>query len=387
MPRMLVIGNSENRRTHLLAAAAKKTGWQFDHFSYLSLLSDFDAAISRLQRRADKADVVRLDSPAENSDVERYLLAQGAATAEQEGREVIDPTAALAITIEHGQIVAPRQYYLGYRALLTQLESALEGAPWMNHPRDVLAMFDKPTTVQRLVAADIAVPCTLGVVTDFVQLEARMRERQLSRVFVKIANGSSASGVAAIHHDDESTWAITSVETEVQPNGDVRFYNSLKLQRYSGRHEVEALVNALAGERLLAEQWIPKAIEETKDSSGSGDVFDLRIVVIAGQGTHTVVRASKSPMTNLHLGNRRGDYEALRTRLGPQRCEALDELCHQVADAFSESHYFGLDVMFSRDLDSMYVLEVNAYGDLLPNVLDAQNLTTHERELVEWSSK
>ncbi|HEY3321300.1 MAG TPA: hypothetical protein VGP72_12590 [Planctomycetota bacterium] len=43
--------------------------------------------------------------------------------------------------------------------------------------------------------------------------------------------------------------------------------------------------------------------------------FDLRIVTIAGQPRHTVLRLSKAPMTNLHLGAHRGALQEVRSRM------------------------------------------------------------------------
>jgi hypothetical protein len=56
------------------------------------------------------------------------------------------------------------------------------------------------------------------------------------------------------------------------------------------------------------EEWVPKA--------GIADhTFDLRIVTIAGQPRHTVLRLSKAPMTNLHLGAHRGALQEVRSRM------------------------------------------------------------------------
>ena len=48
------------------------------------------------------------------------------------------------------------------------------------------------------------------------------------------------------------------------------------------------------------------------------------MVVIAGRPTHVVVRTEPGPMTNLHLGNVRGDLAALRAAAGPDVLGAGD---------------------------------------------------------------
>lgn len=379
MTRLLVIGNPENRRMAMLAQAASAAGWEFDPFPYQPLLTNPAGSLPRLARRAATADVIRLESPAENFEVDRQLLHWGCDAAQVEGSAFLSPTAALQLTNDHGRIICPRQYYLGYCELLRRLAQELPDANWMNDPDEVLCMFDKPSTIDRLRAADLPTPPPMGVVRQFDELIEEMTARGWARVFVKIANGSSASGVAAIHHDATTTWALTSVETDCS-SGEPRYYNSLKLQRYSGLAAVRGLVEALTPHRLHVEQWLPKATDER------GDGFDLRVVVINGQATHGVMRIGSSPMTNLHLGNRRGDYNRLRQQLGPERCQQLDQRCEQVAAVFPHSHYVGLDLMFTPAYKQLYILEANAYGDLLPNVLDDQGLTTHQREIQEWQA-
>jgi hypothetical protein len=45
-------------------------------------------------------------------------------------------------------------------------------------------------------------------------------------------------------------------------------------------------------------------------------------------------------------------------------------LCGASARAFSRCASLGIDVLLSPDLRAACVIEVNAFGDLLPNVLD-----------------
>jgi hypothetical protein len=123
------------------------------------------------------------------------------------------------------------------------------------------------------------------------------------------------------------------------------------------------LVEALCRHRVYVEQWLPKA--------GIADrTFDLRIVVIAGRARHTVVRLSRHPMTNLHLLGGRGSLEQLLERMGDAAWAAMRRTCEQVMmDCFPESLYAGIDLRIAPDFRRHSVLEVNAFGDLLPEVL------------------
>lgn len=75
-----------------------------------------------------------------------------------------------------------------------------------------------------------------------------------------------------------------------------------------------------------------------------GRNFDLRVVTFAGKACHTVVRTSRSPLTNLHLGNRRGDLSLVRQAAG-SRWNLVSDLCEQAARALPDALYVGWDVL------------------------------------------
>src|SRR5262249_47626818 len=121
------------------------------------------------------------------------------------------------------------------------------------------------------------------------------------------------------------------------------------------------------------ERWMPKA-------SFDGGAADLRVVVIGQQPRHIVVRLSRSPLTNLHLGNRRGDTEAFFEHAGPEVRKKVEDLCRRAAAVFPRSLYAGLDIGLSPDFRRAVVFEVNAFGDLLPDVFH-DGLDTYESEI------
>ena len=72
-------------------------------------------------------------------------------------------------------------------------------------------------------------------------------------------------------------------------------------------------------------------------------------------------------MTNLHLGNQRGDEAALLEVIGPAKLEAAFRLAVQAAACFPDSLYAGVDIL----IDSRHRAlagEINAFGDLLPRL-------------------
>ena len=186
----------------------------------------------------------------------------------------------------------------------------------------------------------------------------------MSRVFVKLAHGSSASGVVAYQVSGNRHQAMTTVEV-VQSAGEARLYNNRRVRVYRDRHEIAALIDALCCHRVHVEQWVPKAGFE-------GRTFDLRVVVIGGAAQHVVVRLSRHAMTNLHLsgGRTRGrlPLESLEGRLTPEAWAAARQTCEQAMTLFPRSLYAGIDLLIASGYRRHAIAEINAFGDLLFNV-------------------
>lgn len=135
------------------------------------------------------------------------------------------------------------------------------------------------------------------------------------------------------------------------------------MRRYHDERDVARIVDALAPDGLHLERWVPKA-------SQAGRAADLRVVVVAGRATHAVVRASRWPLTNLHLGGSRGDLDGVRravTAAGARWSDVLD-VCERAASCFPRTLCVGVDLLPAVDWRRSFVGEVNAFGDLLPRL-------------------
>jgi hypothetical protein len=148
----------------------------------------------------------------------------------------------------------------------------------------------------------------------------------------------------------------------VRQGGALRLYNTRRIRVCQDVCQIATLIDALCYHRVHVEHWLPKAGLDNL-------AFDLRIVVIGGRAQHVVVRQSQSPMTNLHLLNTRGDPDAVRARMGAAAWAAARRTCEQVAACFPASLYAGIDLLIAPDYRRHAVLEVNAFGDLLPGAL------------------
>jgi glutathione synthase/RimK-type ligase-like ATP-grasp enzyme len=372
-PGVIVVGNPGSRRVALFGDALAARG-----IGPARVVSYADLLLGRVTLEAvvSERSILRIESPERDFEVERGLIAAGAdeddteTTASRVGR-----AQALSLEFDHGRILYPRQWYLGFRKLLRQLERQRLSCPphlVMNRPEDIEVMFDKPSCHALFHAQDVPCPRGLGTPGSYDDLRQRMAQSGISRVFVKLAHGSSASGIVALETHGQRVQASTTVEA-VEGHGELKLYNTRAIRRMTDEGQIAAVVDALCRERAHAEQWVPKA-------SLAGGVFDLRVVVIGGRAMHTVARVSQSPMTNLHLLNRRCEASLVRSRMTPDAWDAVGHSCERAAGVVPESLYAGVDVVIAPGFRRHAVLEINAFGDLLPG-LSLEGMDTYTAEL------
>ncbi|OKJ21574.1 hypothetical protein AMK21_08945 [Streptomyces sp. CB00316] len=338
-PRFAVVGNPDNRRVAFFREAVRAAGLEPARgVSWLQVL--------RGEAEFEPGETVRIDSPGEDAEVERLL------------RGVDDPT----------RVEGSARWYAGFLSAVGEATRAASaaGAELLTSPGDIAALFDKRLCHALLEGAEVPVPASptsgpqAAEVRGWSDVRALLREHRMPRAFVKLAHGSSASGVLAVETSGPGrVRASTSVERDARG----RLFNSLRVRRYTTEAEVGALVDALAPDGLHIERWLPKA-------SQRGRAADLRIVVVAGRATHAVVRTSLSPMTNLHLGGARGDLDEVRaavSAVGGCWREAL-AICERAAACFPETLCVGVDLLPAAGWRRFAVGEVNAFGDLLPGL-------------------
>lgn len=371
-PAFVVVGNPGCKRVALVQAALARR-----RLPPAALVPYADLIASRvtLEQVVRPGAVVRLESPGRDFVVEKALIAAGADEPDDAGPARVSRAAAERLAFDKGRVWHPRQWYLGFRATLRRIAGQLARCPLHTitaPPGDVELLFDKNRCQDLFAGRGVPVPRGLGPVRSFDELHERMRAAGCRRAFVKLAHGSSASGVVAYRTDGARQQALTTVEA-VRAGGELRLYNSRRLRRYDDPAAIAELIDALAREGVRAETWVPKA-------GLGGGVFDLRVVVIAGRARHAVVRISGGPMTNLHLLNRRGDLAAVRTRMGPAAWRAARRTCEHAAAALPGSLHLGVDLLVAPDFRRHFVAEANAFGDLLPGVLNG-GVDTYGAEL------
>jgi hypothetical protein len=379
--KLVVVANPGSRRLSLLGEAIARAGLPpVEAIAWSSFLRDPEVLSQRLEGRC----ALRIESPGQDFEVERELIAMGDGESAPEGFMVAPNAAAIGVadarrlSEDRGRILYPRQWFLGFCRALRTIKSALDhnrDVVCLNHPDDIQRAFDKNVCQSRLEAAGVSVVPRLRCPASFDELVSIVRDRGLERVFVKLAHGSSASGVVALSLRPGHEFAYTSAQIERGATS-TRLYNSRRMSKYRALRDVRFVIDTLCREGVIVEVWLPKITQR-------GAPCDLRVVTVRGKSRHVVVRVGRGPITNLHLGNRRGDLDELRTRAGEPAWASAMSTCEAAACVFSRSFYLGIDLLIEPGFIRSRVLEVNAFGDLLPGVLDL-NQDTYDAEIQEF---
>lgn len=343
MARFYLIGNPENRRVALFQHALQQAG----HapavlISYLDVLNQTIA----LEQVLPPGAMVRIESPGENFAVEQKILALG-------GVEH-----AAQLPDQRGRIYYPQQWFRGFSELMRGIAQSAPAVTWFNHPLDIVTMFDKPLCKQLLPAHTLP---ACPVFTGYDAFFAFVKQQARARFFIKLNSSSSASGIVAYEYNrrtgQEHAWSTVEFQ---QIDGVDCFFNSLKIKQYTAGNTLRKILDFLLQQGALLEPWIAKA-------KHAGQSYDLRVMGIGTRRCHAIARLSHSPMTNLHLGNQRCQVDQLD--LSSDCWAQIDTLVQHTMQQFPRSLYAGLDVLIPRDGAAPVLLEVNAFGDLLPNLL------------------
>jgi glutathione synthase/RimK-type ligase-like ATP-grasp enzyme len=235
-------------------------------------------------------------------------------------------------------------------------------------------MFDKTATVRKLEAAAVPVPEVATHSPDQADQYVEAISGRWPTTYVKLNTGSSAAGILVVSTDrDGRQHGLTTLAAR-----GVQFFNSRLLRRVEegSLYETAAFITR---EGAIVQRGIPMAQID-------GQNFDVRVVCVYGKPVCSIFRLSPHPMTNLHLGGRRGDWDRCRAAI-PTRdwLDALDH-CAEAAECF-DSAIAGVDLLFEPGYRRHHVLEVNAFGDFFPGWLDRAGRSVHSYEIEETARR
>ncbi len=368
---LVIVGDLQSRRVPLLIEAARQHGFAPQIIPY----DEFQNG-AELPESIGSNVLVRLESPGEHPETMRQILRSGIAPMQDLHRVPIDESAISQLSFGRGEIVHPLQWFLGFEQMLSQIGRRLNsrGVRWMNTPESVVTAFDKQACLDRWNDAEIPTPRRYTGIKTYSQLRARIPAPH-ARVFIKLRYGFSAMGAVALEWRGDLVRAITTVDV-AWTAGRPRLFVTKRPRIIHREFEVAWLIDTLAMEGIIVEDWLPKA-------RWRGKSFDLRIVTIRGQAHHVVGRASSSPFTNLNLDSERIASDDVASLLGHTWPQTL-WLAERAASHISNG-YLGMDVLVHPCRTRSVVLEANAFGDYLPGLL-LNGETTYGTEMRLFSA-
>lgn len=360
MARLILVANPGTPRCAAFVRAARGCGVEPVVVPWADVIPA-GGSLDQL-REFDPPAVVRLESPGKDAAVSRLLLAAGDPRTDWSG-----------VPQTKGLLVRPGLQHRGFARVLAGLRKSFDARPHLVPtacPLAVARMFDKNGTLADLSAAGVPIPefiSPLDLPADPESLLAAGRDRGWPVAYLKLNTGASGTGIVVVQFDG-SAWSGT---TTLLRRGN-EFFNTRRLQPVSGV-ELRACVAFLLREGITVQRGIPHAQLD-------GQNADLRVVCLGGKPAATVFRLSPHPITNLHLGGRRGEWQRCRDAI-PTRCwlDALDSA--STAAGCFDSLMVGVDVVFEPGFRRHAVLEVNAFGDFFPGWTDPTGRSLHQVEL------
>jgi hypothetical protein len=313
----------------------------------------------------DTPAIVRLESPGKDDEVTRLLLEAGARDDPAEPRKVWRD-----LEIPKGLLVRPGLVYRGFHRVLRGLKASFATRPHLSPtacPLAIAEMFDKTATCRKLATVGVPVPEVAAIPEDYISAFTRATETNWPATYIKLNTGSSAMGIVISFRDAEGVRA--GVTTMVDIGGE--YFNTRRLRRID-TIDLLGTVTYILGQGAIVQRGIPMAQID-------GQNFDVRVVCVNAKPVATIFRLSPHPMTNLHLGGRRGEWSHFRGTIPTRQwLDGLDAASD--AAACFDSTIAGVDLLFERGSYRPYILEVNAFGDFFPGWTDAAGRSIHSFE-------
>ncbi len=354
----LTIGATDSRRVQFWNKALQQKEISANLLAYQQIITDTLPKIT-------VPTALRITSTGENFDLWKSILKIGDCPHSEE------------LVFEKGLIYPNPYWYRGWCKILQRIADFIGKNPLLqpiNSPASIQLAFHKLNCQQLLNEQGIQTPkIILARVASYDALIEKLQKEKIHQVFIKPYHGSSASGVMAFRQANGKQMLYTTIQLK---RG--KLYNNLRLQKYHSLTQIKTIINKMLPSDLMVEEWIRKKTFQEKS-------VDFRILVINGKAAFIVPRMSKHFITNLHLGNEKGQVEIVKQAWGAALIQAAKTLAIKAVNAIGGLFYAGVDVAISAK-GIPYILEVNAFGDMLLNI-QQDGLTTYEYELKEWINK
>ena len=355
--KFITIGSPDSRRVQFWQKALQQYSCDHQIVTYQEII-DNEFTLFEIKEPT----TIRLTSAGEDFELIKILMGMGS------------DTDAQLLSFEKGLIYPNDFWFKGWSILMEMLnfyEERNAFLKFMNTPFTVLIAFHKLICQEYLGLNNISIPkIILKRVEDYDSLIEKMESENIHQVFIKPYHGSSALGVMALRQSKGRQMLYTTIDLQGE-----KLFNNLKLQKYNSIAKIRTIVNKMIPSGLMVEEWIRKKTFREKS-------VDFRILVINGKAAFVVPRMSNHFITNLHLGNEKGNIKEVEEAWGKELIDDAKILAVQAVEVMSDLFYAGVDVAISEK-GKPYVLEINAFGDMLLDIFQ-DGMSPYEYELKEW---
>lgn len=360
--KFVIIGDLSGRRVQAFIECLKKSNIHtYQVLSWLELVKSDSAFVNSIEKNT----VVKIEPPEKDMNIYRELLKLGDLHNGLKIREINE------IDFSYFPIIAPRQWYEGLENLLINLQDASnnlvhKNIVWLNDINETLLMMDKCKTYDFLATktreTEFYLPSQIAAPTNYNEFK-EIHGEMTAQYFIKLRYGSGGTGVLAYKNNpklnQEKIW--TSLNFEVV-GGKKIFYSNNKVNCFEDKNKVKELIHWVLVNGAHIEEWIPKATYQ-------GASFDTRAFVLQDKAEYLISRLSKSPITNLHLGNQRMESKAI---LSKEQVATIATAAEKVMKLFNQSTFAGIDIVCSTGFRP-YVIDVNPFGDFFHNLLGTED--------------
>lgn len=224
---------------------------------------------------------------------------------------------------------------------------------FLNTPTSILSTLDKHE--MKYILEEKNIETTKKIILKEYKREClfeKLRDENLSNIFIKPRYGSGAVGILALKYNHKLNDYVLFTSLIKKENN---YYNTKKLRRIRDKQLILDFIDRILIDRPIVEKWVEKKRYNNKS-------FDIRVLVQFGKVLFMVARMSDGPITNLHLNNQGIDVNLLG--IEDEILENIKKISIEAVKSFNGLNCGGVDILLSKSND-IFVIEVNGQGDLI----------------------
>lgn len=352
----LIIGDRKGKRIKTFAGCLEKAGdFYYTVLDWTELLENPEI----LGNFLSKSDIVKIEPPEKNTDIYRKFLKYG----NNSESVLFEEKNAGA---ENANIIrAPGIWFDGVKNVFGKMEKIFDNYKktyLMCNINELLIMMDKKATYEHLSDSGYSffLPERRKDFQNYDEFFETVKNKT-AKYFIKLRCGSGSTGVLAYSYNPKTNEEkIFTSLNYLEKNGKLEFFSTYKVKIYTEKIIIKNMINWVIKNGAHIEKWLPKL---TYEKYG----FDTRVFVAGKRAEYMLSRLSTTPVTNLHLKNKRKESSEFMKK---EHLKLLADASEDVMRIFDKSLYAGIDVLLSSNLKP-YIIDVNPFGDLFHNLLDS----------------